>query len=67
MITVPLPAGAGSDAVDAQRLRDALLFEDHVEVQLHAFGERLWVRVSAQIYNDESDVERLADALARRL
>jgi len=67
MITVPLPARAGSGAPDAQRLRDALLFEDHIEIQLHAFGEQLWTRVSAQIYNDESDVERLAEALARRV
>jgi isopenicillin-N epimerase len=67
MTTVPLPARAGSSAADAQRLRDGLLFEDHIEVQLHAFGEQLWVRVSAQIYNDEADVERLADALARRI
>jgi isopenicillin-N epimerase len=67
MITVPLPVRAGSGAAAAQRLRDALLFEDRIEVQLHAFGERLWTRVSAQIYNDEADVERLADALARRL
>jgi len=67
MATVPLPARAGSSAADAQRLRDALLFEDHIEVQLHAFGEQLWTRVSAQIYNDETDVERLAQALTRHL
>jgi isopenicillin-N epimerase len=67
MITVPLPARAGTNVADAQGLRDALLFEDHIEVQLHALGERLWTRISAQIYNDEADVQRLADALARRL
>jgi isopenicillin-N epimerase len=67
MVTVPLPPRAGSSAAEAQRLRDALLYEDRIEVQLHAFGERLWTRVSAQIYNEEADVNRLADALARRL
>jgi isopenicillin-N epimerase len=67
MITVPLPERAGSSREDAARLRDALLFEDHVEVQLHPFRGRLWVRVSAQIYNDEADVERLGTAVAARL
>jgi isopenicillin-N epimerase len=66
MITVPLPERAGGlDA--ALRLRDALLFEDHIEVQLHPFRDRLWVRVSAQIYNEAADVERLAEAVANRL
>jgi selenocysteine lyase/cysteine desulfurase len=32
-------------------------------VAVHAFGGRLWARVSAQIYNDMSDVERLGDAV----
>ena len=35
-------------------------------MQLHAWGGRLWARVSAQIYNEISDFERLADAVARR-
>ena len=48
-------------------LRLALLLEDRIEVQLHAWRGRLWARVSAQVYNDRSDIERLADAVARRL
>jgi isopenicillin-N epimerase len=47
-------------------LRLALLVDDQIEVQLHAWRGRLWVRVSAQIYNDLSDIERLAQAVARR-
>jgi isopenicillin-N epimerase len=66
MVTVPLPARFGSTSADAARLRDALLFEDRIEVQLHAWGGRLWTRVSAQIYNDITDIARLADAVARR-
>ena len=66
MVTVPLPARFGSTSADAARLRDALLFEDRIEVQLHAWGGRLWTRVSAQIYNDTTDIERLAEAVARR-
>lgn len=66
MITVPLPERTGEPDA-ALRLRDALLFEDHVEVQLHPFRGQLWVRVSAQIYNEAADVERLAEAVAKRL
>lgn len=66
MVTVPLPPNAGGSDADAERLRLALLVEDRIEVQLHAWRGRLWARVSAQIYNDRSDIERLADAVARR-
>ncbi len=59
----------GGDAAGEAALaaRPGLLFEDHIEVQLHPFRNRLWARVSAQIYNDRSDIERLGDAVARRL
>lgn len=66
MVTVPLPLSAGTTDGEAARLRVALLVEDQIEVQLHAWRERLWVRVSAQVYNDLDDIERLAAALARR-
>ena len=66
MATVPLPEGFGRTREDAARLRDALLFEDRIEVQLHAARGRLWVRVSAQVYNELSDYERLGEAVAKR-
>ncbi len=66
MATVPLPERLGSTKEDAARLRDALLEEDRIEVQLHSWKGRLWVRVSAQVYNEVSDVERLASAIAAR-
>ncbi|MSO45903.1 MAG: aminotransferase class V-fold PLP-dependent enzyme [Acidobacteria bacterium] len=65
MVTVPLPDAAGATDADAARLRLALLVEDKIEVQLHAWRGRLWARVSAQVYNDLSDVERLAVAVLR--
>ena len=67
MVTVPLPAAAGASDEDAARLRLALLLEDRIELQLHAWRDRLWARISAQVYNDRSDVERLAEAVARRM
>jgi isopenicillin-N epimerase len=66
MVTVPLPPEAGSTDDDAARLRLALLVEERIEVQLHAWRGRLWTRVSAQVYNDRSDIARLAEAVARR-
>jgi isopenicillin-N epimerase len=67
MVTVPLPEPLGTTREDAARLRDALLFEDAIEVQVHAARGRLRVRVSAQVYNDLSDVERLAAAVSKRI
>jgi len=67
MATVPLPAEYGVTSDHAVRLRAALLFEDGIEVQMHPWSGRLWARISGQVYNEMSDVERLAEAvLARR-
>lgn len=66
MATVPLPAVLGSAPEDAARLRDALLFEDRIEVQVHAGHGRLWMRVCAQVYNDWEDIEKLAAAVLAR-
>ena len=66
MATIPLPERFGSTPADALRLRRALFQEDRIEVQLHAWRGRLWTRISAQIYNEMADVERLAEAVAAR-
>jgi isopenicillin-N epimerase len=64
MVSVPLPARFGpADAAAGLRLRDALLFEHGIEVPVIARGDALWARLSIQVYNDESDVERLARAV----
>jgi isopenicillin-N epimerase len=63
MVTVPAPDRLGRTVDDAHALRDALLGTHRIEV--HVFGrfDRVWVRASAQVYNDLSDIERLADAV----
>jgi len=66
MVTLPLPRSLGSTPEDATRLRDALLYEDRIEVPVHAREDRLWVRISAQVYTDEADIERLGGAIAAR-
>jgi isopenicillin-N epimerase len=63
MVSVMTPESVGSTKPDAVRLRDRLLFEHGIEVQVHARAGRVWVRVSAQAYNDRSDIERLAAAI----
>ena len=64
MITVPLPSGLGpADIETAQRLRDALLFTHRIEAPVIARGGSLWARLSMQVYNDEDDIERFAEAV----
>ena len=64
MVTVALPERLGAgDAAAAQRVRDALLERDGIEVQVLARCGRLWVRIGLQVYNELGDVERLADAV----
>lgn len=66
MVSVPLPARFGSTAADATRLKDALLYEDGIEAQVHEFRDRLLWRISAQVYNEPADVERAAQAIEKR-
>jgi isopenicillin-N epimerase len=66
MVTVPLPASLGRSDKEAAALRLSLLVEERIEVQIVAKDERLWARISAQIYNDHTDIRRLADAVLRR-
>jgi isopenicillin-N epimerase len=65
MASVTAPERVGSTKDDAVRLRDRLLFEDGIEVHAHARAGRVWLRVSAQAYNDPDDIERLAEAVSR--
>ena len=67
MVTLPLPDRAGATDAEAERLRDALLYEDRIEVQLHAWGGRLHARLSAQVYNDLDDIGRLSAAVLARI
>ncbi len=61
MATVPLPAALAG--VDPQVVRDRLLFEHGIEIPVFAHPDGLWARLSIQVYNDVSDLERLGDAI----
>jgi isopenicillin-N epimerase len=65
MATVAAPASAGTTGEDAMRLRDRLWVEDRIEVHVHARAGRVWLRVSAQAYNEWADIERLGEAVRR--
>jgi isopenicillin-N epimerase len=63
MATVALPESVGRTADESLDVRDRLLFTHGIEVQLHSFRDRLYVRISAQIYNTMDDIDRLAAAV----
>ncbi|MCS6901776.1 MAG: aminotransferase class V-fold PLP-dependent enzyme [Myxococcales bacterium] len=63
MATVMLPASFGSTTADAVWLRDRLLFDKGIEVQVHDYQGRIHLRVSGQIYLDDRDIETLLRSL----
>jgi isopenicillin-N epimerase len=68
MVTVQLPRSLGGTADDAARVFAALEAAG-IEAPVYALGTHLETRVSAQIYCDRADVDRLVDtvlALAHR-
>ena len=66
MVTLRVPASLGTAREDAMRLRDALLFEDRIELQVHAGHGQIWVRISAQVYNTMDEYERLGEVVRKR-
>ncbi|MEJ0070459.1 MAG: aminotransferase class V-fold PLP-dependent enzyme [Pseudomonadota bacterium] len=63
MATVRLPFGAGATAADAAATHDRLIDQFNVEVPVTALANALWLRISAQIYNEPEDYRRLAAAV----
>jgi isopenicillin-N epimerase len=63
MAALPLPSSV-TPTLEATRALNARLWDQHrVEVPIIPFGGRSWVRISAQIYNEPADYDRLAEAL----
>ena len=64
MASVPLPARvAALGAAAAPALKDWLLLERRIEAQVLTIHGHPYVRLAAQVYNDEPDYERLAQAV----
>src|SRR5277367_3504589 len=66
MALAPLPAISGVSATEQGRaIIQATLWEDHrIACPCILYGERLYVRVCAQIYNEIEDYEKLARAVS---
>ena len=62
MVTLPLPVDEPASIEAVARWRLKLLREQNVEVPIHAIGGRLWLRISAQVYNELDDYAALAGA-----
>lgn len=60
MVTLPLPVEEAGTEEAARRWRKRLLDEHRIEVPLFPVNGRLWLRFSAQVYNELSDYEALA-------
>jgi isopenicillin-N epimerase len=61
MTAVPVPV---KKATYSDRELHEFLWEHHrIEVPIIAFANRLWVRISAQVYNEPSEYRLLAEAL----
>lgn len=65
--SLALPKAVPAGSRTAKALHDRLLERHRIEVPIFAFADRLWLRLSAQIYNELADYERLAQALKQEL
>lgn len=64
MVTLPWPWQEEATPERAQYWHDRLWHQHRVEVPVLLIGHRLWLRISAQIYNELADFEALGTALA---
>lgn len=63
MASVFLAERFGSTTEDAKRVRDWLWHEHQIEMHVYAARNRLVGRISAQVYVDDEDIERLVKVL----
>lgn len=50
---------------DATKARDQMYFDHHIEAPVSNVGDRQFLRVSTAVFNDESDIDRLAAAVKK--
>lgn len=63
LAALPVPAELPATDAAAMALHDALFDDYNIEVPVMPLNGRLWVRVSAQIFNEPADYEKLARAM----
>lgn len=64
LASVRLPKRFGTTAEEAKALNHRLWYTHKIEVPIFPVQDALWLRVSAQVFNEPSDIERLASALS---
>jgi isopenicillin-N epimerase len=64
MAIVRLPGDLTGSPAAAQAVHDRLWQKYHIEVPVMSIERTLWIRISAQIYNDLDDYRRLAAGVA---
>jgi isopenicillin-N epimerase len=64
MTLAPLPAGCDASGENASMLQHRLREEHGLEVKITTWADRLWARISAQVYCEIGDFEALAQAVA---
>ncbi|MBI1778979.1 MAG: aminotransferase class V-fold PLP-dependent enzyme [Proteobacteria bacterium] len=65
MAVVRLPERFAPERVSAAAVRSALARDWRIEVPLNRLAGALWVRISAQVYNEMADYHRLGEAIER--
>lgn len=63
MATIRLPGNFTPSLESAQEVRSILVKDHKIQSPIRHTDEHLWVRISAQIYNEMADYERLASAM----
>jgi len=64
MAAVPLPERLGPPTpANAQGIRDKLFFDHRIELPVLAHSGALWARLSIQVYNEASDLDRVGEAI----
>lgn len=64
MCAIPLGAAPSKPDV-AKQMRRALTVDHRIVAPIHHFDGRIWVRISAQIYNEAIDYSRCSEALIK--
>jgi len=60
ILTLPIPQQLTGTLEDAFDLRKNVWDRHRIEVPFVPFGEKMWLRISAQVYNEPADYEALA-------
>ena len=63
LVRVPFPEGVVMTSADGKALQDRLHFDYAIECPVKTVNGKLYVRISAAVYNEHDDYHRLAQAV----